>query len=160
VIPRALLQHLRRHVVGYVALFVALGGTSYAALDVNNHSIDPVKLNPRHFGGYVRAWASVAASGRVIAASSRKVRVVKHRQPAPPADYDVFWHVHPTSRCVALVNVDASVASSSGDLPGTAVPQTIQIPRQAAETTVRTYDGTGQLKPLPFDVALLCSIPH
>ena len=31
--------HLRRHVVGYLALFVALGGTSYAAVQLPSGSV-------------------------------------------------------------------------------------------------------------------------
>ena len=52
----AALTHLRKNVVAYVALFVALGGTSYAAVSLpagsvgnrqlKNHSITPIKLKP------------------------------------------------------------------------------------------------------------------
>ena len=48
------IQHLRRNVVAYIALFVALGGTSYAAWSlprasvgarqIKNHVIEPVKF--------------------------------------------------------------------------------------------------------------------
>jgi hypothetical protein len=47
---RRLLVHIRRNAVAYVALFVALGGTSYAAFDIPNHSIDPVKFDPNLSG--------------------------------------------------------------------------------------------------------------
>ena len=57
-------QHIRSNVVAYVALFVALGGTSYAALklpansvgtkQIKNHSITPIKLDPSKTGA-VRA---------------------------------------------------------------------------------------------------------
>ena len=60
-------QHIRSNVVAYVALFVALGGTSYAALklpansvgtkQIKNHSITPIKLDPSKTGAVVRFWA-------------------------------------------------------------------------------------------------------
>ena len=50
------LNHLRSNVVAYLALFVALGGTSYAAISLpagsvgnrqlKNHSISPIKFEP------------------------------------------------------------------------------------------------------------------
>jgi hypothetical protein len=157
---RTVLLHFRRHAVGYVALFVALGGTSYAALGLRNHSIDPNKLNPRRISGYVRAWASVRSNGTVISSSNHKVRVRMHRAPVPPGDFDVFWHTRPTSRCTAVVNVDARAPAPAGTAPGSAVAETSDFPRQGEVTTVLTYDGTGQAKTLPFDVALLCTTPH
>src|SRR6266545_2480008 len=33
------MRHLRRHAVGYLALFVALGGSSYAALSLPKNSV-------------------------------------------------------------------------------------------------------------------------
>ena len=158
-IKRVFLSHVRRHAVGYVALFVALGGTSYAALNLSDHSINPVKLNPRRFGGYVRAWATVTAEGRVVSSSNKSVGVSMHRPPVPPGDYDVFWHARPASRCTAVVNVDASAVSVAGMAPGTAIGQTTHRRGHDEETTVLTYDATGRAKALPFDVALLCSVP-
>ena len=64
-----LISHLRSNLVGWIALFVALGGTGYAAIGIprnsvgsaqlRNHSITPVKFNPKSIGGSVRAWAIV-----------------------------------------------------------------------------------------------------
>ena len=74
-----LTRHIRSNAVAYLALFVALGGTSYAALhlpansvggrQIRNHVIDPVKLNPKYIAGSVRAWASVNAKGKIVASS-------------------------------------------------------------------------------------------
>ena len=73
---KVVLEHIRRNVVGYIALFVALGGTGYAAAtipqgsvgsrQIKNHAIDPIKLNPKFINGNVRAWAVVSSSGRVV----------------------------------------------------------------------------------------------
>ena len=49
--PDRPLHHIRNNAVGYIALFVALSGTSYAALTISgaqirNQSIDAIKLEP------------------------------------------------------------------------------------------------------------------
>ena len=157
---RRLLLHLHRHSIGYLALFVALGGTSYAALELPSHSIDPVNMNPRFTAGYLRAWASVAANGRVISSAGRPT-VRMHQEPVPPGDYDVFWRTRPTSGCVALADVDARGVGPGGALAaGYATPETTRRTGQDEETTVLTYDPAGQPTALPFDVALLCATPR
>ena len=67
------LTFIRHNAIALLALFVALGGTSYAALalpagsvgarQLRNHSITPIKLDPGSIGGYVRFWARVSAGG-------------------------------------------------------------------------------------------------
>lgn len=148
-------RHVRVNAVAYLALFVALGGTSVAAIDLANHSVTPEKLSLAQFGGYVRAWASVAASGRVVAAGGRAT--VK-MQAGLPGDYIVAWHTRPGERCTALADVDAR-GVGSGPAPGYAAP--IETGGESrAETFVHTYSPTGEPTPLPFDVALLCSTPR
>src|SRR5436309_1413639 len=76
-----IVRHLRGNVVAYLALFVALGGTSYAAFSlpansvgarqIRNHSITPVKLNPGKIGASVRAWAVIQDGTKVVAARPR-----------------------------------------------------------------------------------------
>jgi len=77
------LKHLRSNVVAYLALFVALGGTSYAAITISgsqlrNRSVDAVKLNPRSIAGSIKAWANVQFRGNslVVQASNSPVRVI------------------------------------------------------------------------------------
>ena len=80
------LAHLRQNVVAYLALFVALGGTGYAAANLpagsvgasqlRNHSIAPVKFNRQFINGTVRAWAEINANGTVMSSSSKAK--VKH----------------------------------------------------------------------------------
>jgi hypothetical protein len=74
-------NHLRGNAVAYLALFVALGGTSYAAANlpsnsvgtrqIRNHAITPVKLDPGKIGASVRAWAVIQDGTKVISASPR-----------------------------------------------------------------------------------------
>ena len=73
----AAVTHLRKNVVAYVALFVALGGTSYAAVSLpagsvgnrqlKNHSISPIKFERGSIAGYVRDWAEIDPNGQLVA---------------------------------------------------------------------------------------------
>jgi hypothetical protein len=141
-------DHIKRNVVGYVALFVALGGSGYAAIDISNHSITPAKLNPRYIGGYVRAWVSVNANGRVTA-SGGGVRVIPDPNVAP-GHYIINWRPRPTSRCTAIGSVDFT----RGPTPGYVTTDT------GAQSAVQTYNPQGQPALRAFDVALVCSSPH
>jgi len=78
------LKHLRSNVVAYLALFVALGGTSYAAITISgsqlgNHSVDAVKLNPHSIAASIKAWANVQfrfGGGLIVQGSNSPVRVI------------------------------------------------------------------------------------
>ena len=75
------LNHFKSNVIAYLALFVALGGTSYAAAtlgagsvgtrQLKNHSVTPVKLQKGSIAGYVRDWAQVDENGHVTASRPR-----------------------------------------------------------------------------------------
>jgi hypothetical protein len=81
-------QHLRSNAIAYLALFVALGGTSYAAINlpagsvganqIRNHSIGPVKFDQKQIAASIRAWVIVQwrGPGLVAQASSSPVHVV------------------------------------------------------------------------------------
>ena len=78
-----LLNHVRANTIAYLALFVALGGTSYAAANLpagsvgtrqlRNHSVTPVKLG--NTGGYVWGWAKINPSGQLYGVSPRGGRL-------------------------------------------------------------------------------------
>ena len=150
----AVLSHIRRNAVAYVALFAALGGTSYAAIAVRNHSLTPVKLAPRYFGGYVRAWASITAAGRVSRSSDRPHVVM---QSGLPGEYLISWPTKPSSSCTAAANISVGPA---GALPGYAVSEASRQRGRDEQSIVHTYDSAGQETPMPFDVVLLCSTPR
>jgi hypothetical protein len=75
------LRHLRSNLVAYLALFVALGGTSYAALKIpagsvgnralKNHSITPIKFDRTQIAGYVRYWAVIGSGGEILGSRPR-----------------------------------------------------------------------------------------
>jgi hypothetical protein len=148
---RRLLVHVRRQAVGYVALMVALGGTSYAAFDLPNHSIDPAKLNPRSIGGYLRSWASVNANGRVTA-SGGGVRVLVDSAVAP-GHYIIDWRARPSSPCEATGSVDLG----GGLVPGYLSSQTAHTRVRGEQSIVQTYNAPGQPTALAFDIELVCA---
>ncbi len=75
------LHHVKSNVVAYLALFIALGGTSYAAFRLpagsvgnralKNHSVSAVKLDRGSIAGYVRDWATIDAVGQITASRPR-----------------------------------------------------------------------------------------
>ena len=150
-----LFRHVRANVVAYLALFVALGGSSYAAFSLPNHSIDPVKLNPHSIGGYVRAWASVTSTGRV-SASGGGVRVVVDSS-VGPGHYIVDWHPRPSTACQAV----GSAGLTGGALaPGYLIAASGVSRALGEQSVIQTYNAQGQPTPLTFDVELICATPR
>jgi hypothetical protein len=146
-------HHIRANVVAYLALFLSLGGTSVAAVSLANHSIDPVKLDPNNIGGYVRAWASVDASGHIAASGGR---VTVRTGGAFPGRYFFTWHTKVTGACRVIGSVD----TGAGGVPAYLTGGFTGIPRKGPTGIVYTYDSQGQPTPQPFDVELLCSTPR
>jgi hypothetical protein len=162
---RRVLIHARANVVAYLALFVALGGTSYAAVSlpagsvgnrqIRNQSIDPDKFNSRYIRGNIRMWASVSASGKVVA-GGRGVKVVP--QGSLPGDYLISpapkSSIAIPRRCAGMANVDGT-----STLPGYANAEVVVgSPRQSPrwQVVVTTYASSGEPVSLPFDVAVIC----
>jgi hypothetical protein len=105
------IQHLRSNAVGYLALFVALGGTSYAAVNLpagsvgtrqlRNGSVTPAKLNAQTIGGAVRDWAFVNQDGSILG-GSRGAHASAPTQPGQP--YYVTWGNQFSHSCAVLAN--------------------------------------------------------
>lgn len=148
------LHHIRQNLLSYIAIFLALGGTSVAAVALTNHSISPVKLDPRYIGGYVRAWASVNANGHVTASGGRVT--VREELNVFPGRYYFRWHTKPTSPCTAIGSVDTGSGGSGAYLTaGLAAP-----PKAQPTSIVNIYNSQGQPADEPFDVQLVCSTPR
>ena len=121
---KVVLEHIRRNVVGYIALFVALGGTGYAAAtipqgsvgsrQIKNHAIDPIKLNPKFINGNVRAWAVVTferAGGWPVAGSRRG------RRPLHPACTQISWGVRLKPNCGTIATIDFGAFAADREHP-------------------------------------------
>lgn len=172
---KAVLEHVRRNVVGYIALFVALGGTGYAAAtlprgsvgaqQLKNHAIDPTKLNPKFINGNVRAWAVVTASGRVVGGGGKP----RGAGTVTPGVYAITWGVRLGPNCGTVATVDFAHSSPTENIPipgqssapftaGYAVVENFSAgaARQNNMTSVHTFNQSGQLTPLGFDIAVVC----
>ena len=111
------LRHLQTNVVAYLALFVALGGTGYAAANLpagsvgtrqlKNHSITPIKFDRGSVAGYVRDWITIDSRG-VILSSRPKAHMIVWR----PSGFDVGgliqWSQPIPAACVAFANAQNS----------------------------------------------------
>ena len=114
------IQHIRGSAVAYVALFIALGGTSYAlslpagsvgtrqlrngsvtSKKLANGSITPVKLDPSTIGGSVRHWA---LSARTAALSAAATELMRLRRRSPGSHMTVGWRDQFSHSCAVLAN--------------------------------------------------------
>lgn len=137
-----LFSHIRSNVVAYLALFVALGGTGYAATSLPRGSVGPQQLNHRLIGGYVRAWATVSASFQ-ITSSSGGARVIA----SPPAGpVTVAWQGRfPRSqRACTVLAAPFSVGSA---------PPLVGFYEGRGKVSVTTSGGS---YPQGISVALVC----
>jgi hypothetical protein len=166
-------NHLRANVVAYIALFIALGGSSYAAVAIGDNTIDPVKLNPRYIGGYVAAWAQVRANGRVISASpfSPRVDQLGCGGGSPGAcQYTLIWRgFRPNGSCTALATVQVPNTIESSSQGGTiyspygfATAYSIKgrHREKVTEVVVFNFNSQGQPAAMPVNVGLICRPPR
>jgi hypothetical protein len=124
-----IVSHLRGNAVAYLALFVALGGTSYAAANLptgsvgtrqlRNHSVTPIKLDPGKIGASVRAWAVIQDGTKVVAARPR-ARVVDWDQSS--AVGDITWGRAISRSCFPLTSggaefVQAAILTGQHGIP-------------------------------------------
>jgi hypothetical protein len=161
--------YARNNAIAIAALFVALGGTSYAAFSlptnsvgtqqvrngaittkkIANGSITPGKLDARSLGGSVRYWAHVNQNGQVLSGSRGAHASVAGGQ------YTVTWGTDFSSRCAPLVTSAAvpgiaPIADSTGvgiNQPGRGKGKTAVF--------VWTYNN-GNPAQAPFYIAVVC----
>jgi hypothetical protein len=160
------LRHLRSNLVSYLALFVALGGTSYAAFrlptdsvgtrqlrnsavtskKLANGSITPSKLSTQ-ISGTVRLWARLSASGTVVASNPR-AHVVGWS--AVFHSGRVSWGRAIPSGCFSLATVDGLMSE------GFASVATVSRSNPSAVVVVSDFNATGQPAAEPVNVAVIC----
>ena len=151
------LTFIRHNAIALLALFVALGGTSYAALtlptnsvgarQIRNGVITPVKLNRSAISGSVRMWARIDASGRLVGSAPR-ARVVSWSS-SPGASHSggiVNWSRRVPAGCFAVATAESYPA------PGYASAQAVTTPGAGFGTQVRIATSS----PEAVNVAVIC----
>jgi hypothetical protein len=118
-----ILGHIKSNVIAYLALFVALGGTSYAAIKIpagsvgnrqlKNHSVSPIKLQTSSIAGYVRAWAQIDSAGTIVASRPRAHLVTWNSQSAFAPGGLVSWGEAIPADCVAIATTGTSGVQST-----------------------------------------------
>lgn len=154
-------------VVALVASLLALAGGSYAAFSINgsqiqNRTIDPVKLNPRFIAGNVRAWALVRGNAQVIASAGRP-RVTQNV--GLPSEYIIHWGVN-AAHCGTVASIDGADSRPTEEVTGPGnsslslaagypVASTFGTGRKTV-TLVDIYNQSGQPTQMAFNVAVIC----
>ncbi|MGB0094883.1 MAG: hypothetical protein WBP81_20410 [Solirubrobacteraceae bacterium] len=163
-----LLAHVRGNAIAYLALFVALGGTGYAAISlpansvgtrqlrnravtakkVANGSITSAKLNSSDINGSIRLWARISPTGTVLASKPRAETVgwssLGHGG-------EISWERAIPKGCFSLATVDGFGSQ------GFASVATLNQPRPAgAFVIVQTFNTSGQSAAEPVNVAVIC----
>jgi hypothetical protein len=152
-----IINHVRGQYLGAIALFIALGGTSYAAIklpagsvgskQLRNGSVTPPKLSSA-IAGHIAMWAQVRANGSVVS-SRPHAKVVAF---AIPGRYQVTWPRAVSSKCTATanaVNVLPPGATAGANVTG-------PYPRKGSTFfVVTTFNGGGTVSD-PFNVVVIC----
>jgi hypothetical protein len=157
-----LLSHARTNAIAYTALALsslALAGGAYAALAVppnsvgplqlRNHSITPVKLDPRAIGGSVRHWAQINAQGRAVSSSSN----ARDLGVPQDGDYVISWSDTFSNRCVALATPRGASALLQ---PPSGFANTAVYGSHPTVVWVTTYSPQGSPRPMAFSLAVIC----
>jgi hypothetical protein len=162
-------SHIRSNAVAYLALFVALGGTSYAAANLApgsvgarqlqngavttkklaNGAVTPAKLNGHTIGGSVRHWAEIDASGAVVS-SSGKAHVIGNPQ---QGGYVVSWGDTFSTRCIAVAT---PVASNLLLGPSSGYANARITGAHPTSVWVDTYNAQGEPSPAALSLAVIC----
>ena len=153
--------YLRQNALAAIALFVALGGTGYAAAGLPSHGASTPKASaaaaPLRAHGQVVAWAIVDSKGHAVAGNPWP-RV----QGGSGGVHAVRWHGIPTSTnrkqyCASLATVDDQFSSPDVTLSGQpAAVGYADATNQGHAVYVATFSPTGLPTPLGFEVALIC----
>ena len=106
-----ILEHLKSNLIAYIALFIALGGTSYAAIRIpggsvgnrqlKNHSVSPIKLERSSIAGYMRDWVQINSQGQ-ITGSRPGAHLITWRSDGPAPGGLIQWNQPIPAACFAL----------------------------------------------------------
>jgi hypothetical protein len=153
------LGHLKSNVVAYLALFVALGGTSYAAVNLprgsvgnsqlKNHSVTPIKLDRNTIAGYMRDYVQINSQGQ-ITASRPRASLIGWQTSGRFAGGDIQWSQPIPASCFAVATTttqDAVVSYASATAGG--------VGNQANGLTVVLLSAPARA----VNVAIMCPQP-
>lgn len=161
---------IRSNAIAWIALFVALGGTSYAAISIPDGSVgtrqlrsgavtssklarravSAANLNPASIAGHIADWAQIRADGHVN--SSRPRATVVSSDPSRGL-YQVYWHRSIPSGCIAVanpVNVAPLTAPATADTFGPSGRG------RSSHILVSTFDAGGSNVPENVNVLVVC----
>jgi hypothetical protein len=167
---KRLVHSLRSQSIGVLALFVALGGTGYAALSIpagsigtralrngavtssklGKRSVTAKKLDPKSIAGTIGFWARIDQSGNVVRSS----------EPATTASWStghggVSFHGRFSPACFPLATAGPPLGLGTvGFVSGFASPGAPG--HEGIEVTMVPDGGGGSAGPLPIFVALIC----
>lgn len=157
---RAVGRYLKQNALGAIAIFIALGGTGYAAISIPRDSVGTrqlrdgavtsAKLDAKQIGGTIFAWAYVDADGKVLASHGLRRGVARGAG-------GVYGFTLTNQRVPKGCAATASIARSTttANIPGSALALLGLFPRPAA-VGVYTFNAAGQATQLPFVVQVLC----
>jgi hypothetical protein len=153
-----LLAHVKHNAIAYLALFVALGGTSYAAIKIPNNSVGSnqlrngavtsKKLASSSIRGYVAMWAKLSVGGQITASSPHATVLAIGR-----GVNQVFWHQPISAKCSAVAS-EMTVLTQSGW--ANAVLSSGGPHPKSASAIIQTFDNTGASVPAPASVVVIC----
>jgi hypothetical protein len=158
----SVVAHLRSNLVAYIALFVALGGSSYAALSLPAHSVGtpqlrdgavtPAKLNPEGIAGSVRAWAEITPLPKLAVAEGKDVSSVKLIRLGSTGEiYRISWKRRLPPHCPAIASVDSTHTSAPG------FGYAVVAHSGGAATYVQTFQSADEAAvPMGLNVAVIC----
>lgn len=167
--PGRPLHHLRNNAVGYVALFVALGGSSYAAISLpagsvgtrqlRNRAVTSAKLakravtaaslDPKSIAGHIADWAQIRSDGHVVSSAPHATVVMTPGRGL----YRVSWNQSIAQNCMAMAN-----PSNVPAVVGSATATTFGPSGHGRSTNllVQTFDTSGNNVPENVNVIVIC----
>jgi hypothetical protein len=163
---KRLMHSLKSQSIGVLALFIALGGTGYAAINLPRNSvgtrqirngavtanklgkgsITSTKLNGSSIPGYVAFWAQIASNGQVTDSS----------KPATTTGWsggigEVTFHGALPRNCFPLANI------GGGQGPGAHVGFAVSGSQGGSTSlSIAMLTNTGAVGPESLDVAEIC----
>jgi hypothetical protein len=168
-----ILNHIRGQYLGAIALFIALGGTGYAAIElpagsvhtrqIHNQAVTnkklargavvPANLSHKTIAGYMRAYAQIGPGGQLMA-SRPGAHLLGWNTTGPTPGGLITWNQSLPASCFAL-----ATATAAGPAPVYASAQ-FQTNGKAASTGVQLSAEQGPSSGAGVvTVAVMCPQP-